>query len=498
MKNKSIAIIVLFLASMIFFGCKNNQNSSEKSIADIKKKLDSLLVSKKAEDTIAVKKELQKLLESDDEHEVLLTSDYYYKLGDTVQMNSVDKIALKRFPKGLQARLLDYQQAYDIISIAEQEKKYDEFLKKFPVEKFNLNDRNIYNLFLYNMAIKHIDKKQLKEAEQKMNRFVEEPFVALTYYNFANVLYNSKFVEEAISYLNQSAKAAKEVLKEGKLDADNKQIISNILNDALRFHAVILYKQKKFAESISYFEAYENQITFFDIDAASMYANSLIATGNKVAAYTLLEKIVKTNHASKEELALFKSLFLKVKGNETDFKEYQIQLEKELQLVLKEEVAKSIIKEKAPEFTLIDMNGKKITSASLRGKILVVDFWATWCHPCISSFKAAKQVKDQYKDNPNVQFLFVNVFEQGSAAEIKKRVVEFSKTSAYDFDFYLTSTDEKNPALNVARLFDITNIPVKVLIDKDGYVRYKIIGYDGNDKVEKDKLIFMLDTVLKQ
>ncbi|MEO8254199.1 MAG: TlpA disulfide reductase family protein, partial [Flavobacterium sp.] len=161
-------------------------------------------------------------------------------------------------------------------------------------------------------------------------------------------------------------------------------------------------------------------------------------------------------------------------------------------------VAKSIIKEKAPDFALIDMNGKKITSASLRGKLIVLDFWATWCHPCISSFKAANEVKKSYKDNPNVQFLFANVFEQGSPAEIKKRVIDFSRTFAYDFDFYLTATDEKTPELNVARLFDITNIPVKVLIDKEGYIRYKIIGYDGNDQIEKDKLTYMIDAVLKQ
>lgn len=498
MKSKSIAITVLFLVSIVSFCCKNNQDSSEKKIAAIKIKLDSLLISKKSEDTIAVKNELKKLLESDDEHEVLLTNNYYYKLGDTVQMNAVDQIALKRFPKGIQARLLAYQKAYDIKSIAEQEKKYEAFLEQYPVEEFAWNDRDIYNLFLFNIAVKHIEKKQLKEAEKVMNRGVKEPFIALTYYNFATVLYNAKYLDKAISYLKQCANSAKVVLKEGKLYGENKEIIRNILNDAIRFHAVILYEQKKFAESLPYFEDYQKQTTFFDIETASMHANSLLSLGNKDAAYTLLEKIVKTNHASKEELALFKSLFLEVKGNESDFKQYQIQLEKELQLVLKEEVAKSIIKEKAPEFTLTDMNGKKITSASLRGKVLVVDFWATWCHPCISSFKAAKQVKEAYKNNPNVQFLFANVFEQGSAAEIKKKVIEFSRTSGYDFDFYLTSTNEKAPELNVARLFDITNIPVKLIIDKEGYIRYKIVGYDGNDIVEKDKLTYMLEAVLKQ
>lgn len=498
MKSKSIAITVILVFSMLFFSCKNNQNSSGKSITNIKIELDSLLATKKAADTIAVKKELQKLIESDDEHEVLMTTDYYFKLGDTLQMNEVDKIAVKRFPKGIQARLLVYQKGFDIESIAEQEKNYDAFLKQFPIAEFDLNDRNIYNLYLYNMAIKHIDKNQFKEAEEKMNRCIEEPFVALTYYNFSGALYNSKHINSAITYIDKSVNAAKKVLKEGKLDGQNKQVISNILNDALSFHAVMLYDQKKYSQAIPYFDEYEKRITFFDIESASKHANALLAIGNKAGAYTILEKIVKTNHASKAEFDLFKSLFLDIKGNQAEFKTYQIELEKELQLVLKDEVAKSIIKEKAPDFALIDMNGKKLTSASLRGKVVVLDFWATWCHPCIASFKAANEVKKSYKNNPNVKFLFANVFEQGSAADIKKRVIDFSSTSAYDFDFYLTATDEKTPELNVTRLFEITNIPVKVLIDKEGYIRYKIIGYDGNDKVEKDKLTFMLETILKQ
>ncbi|MEO8253247.1 MAG: hypothetical protein ABI554_02585, partial [Flavobacterium sp.] len=353
MKSKSIAITALLVFSMLFFCCKNNQNSSGKSITNIKIKLDSLLDTKKAADTIAVKKELQKLIESDDEHEVLMTTDYYFKLGDTLNMNAVDKIAAKRFPKGIQARLLVYQKGFDIESISEQEKNYDAFLKQFPIAEFDLNDRNIYNLYLYNMAIKHIDKNQLKEAEEKINRCIEEPFVALTYYNFSGALYNSKHINSAITYIEKSINAAKKVLKEGKLDGQNKQVIINILNDGLNFHAIMLYDQKKYAEAIPYFEEYQKRITFFDIEAASKHANALLAIGNKVAAYTILEKTVKTNHASKAEFDLFKSLFLEVKGNQADFKAYQIELEKELQLVLKDEVAKSIIKEKAPDFTLI-------------------------------------------------------------------------------------------------------------------------------------------------
>jgi cytochrome oxidase Cu insertion factor (SCO1/SenC/PrrC family) len=72
------------------------------------------------------------------------------------------------------------------------------------------------------------------------------------------------------------------------------------------------------------------------------------------------------------------------------------------------EMVKTIINDPASKFTLMDLNGNKVSLDSLKGKTVVVDFWATWCGPCKASFPAMQKLVDRHKDDKNVAFLFVD------------------------------------------------------------------------------------------
>src|SRR5690606_1095730 len=66
----------------------------------------------------------------------------------------------------------------------------------------------------------------------------------------------------------------------------------------------------------------------------------------------------------------------------------------------------------APAFELLNMSGEKVSLASLKGKVVVLDFWATWCQPCIRSFPGMKAAQAMYEDDDQVQFLFINTWER--------------------------------------------------------------------------------------
>lgn len=130
----------------------------------------------------------------------------------------------------------------------------------------------------------------------------------------------------------------------------------------------------------------------------------------------------------------------------------------------------------APDFSLVDLDGKSVKLSELRGKVVVLDFWATWCGPCIMSFPGMKLSMDKFKDNPNVKFLFVNTYERVSADQWKSTVSSFVKQRGFTtFPVILDVGGE------VAGSYGVNGIPAKFCIDKEGKIKFKSTGYLGSN-----------------
>ena len=125
----------------------------------------------------------------------------------------------------------------------------------------------------------------------------------------------------------------------------------------------------------------------------------------------------------------------------------------------------------APEFSLYDTDGKLVTLSSLKGKVIVLDFWATWCRPCLASFPAIQHVSDKYKAEKDVVFLFINTMERNK--DIQSWILNFQKEQAYTFR---TLLDKEN---KVSSAYKATGLPAKVIIGKNGMIRFTSEGYSG-------------------
>ena len=121
----------------------------------------------------------------------------------------------------------------------------------------------------------------------------------------------------------------------------------------------------------------------------------------------------------------------------------------------------------APTFTLTDINGQSYDLATLRGKVVVVNFWFIKCAPCQQEMPALKQLTVEYRANPDVVFISL-------AREDADRLRRYVANKG-DFGFAVLPLPQP-----LAKEFGITGYPTTAVIDKSGRYAYDNEGYTGN------------------
>jgi peroxiredoxin len=134
----------------------------------------------------------------------------------------------------------------------------------------------------------------------------------------------------------------------------------------------------------------------------------------------------------------------------------------------------------APDFSMKDVNGKDFTLSSLKGKVVILSFWATWCHPCKDEMPKFNKL---YKEMRSRGLEIVAVSSDYSLGSLK----DFLDKNSLDFSILY---DEKR---TVTRQYKIPYLPVTFLIDKSGVIVEKITGEfewpSGEMKKKLEKLL---------
>ena len=117
----------------------------------------------------------------------------------------------------------------------------------------------------------------------------------------------------------------------------------------------------------------------------------------------------------------------------------------------------------APDFELQNLDGQSISLSDLKGKPVLINFWATWCRPCIFEMPYIQEIYDEWSGK-GLMVLAINRGESSSKVE------QFLQSNNLSLPVLL---DTK---LDVFRRYNIRGIPTTFFIDKDGIIQEKIIG----------------------
>lgn len=134
----------------------------------------------------------------------------------------------------------------------------------------------------------------------------------------------------------------------------------------------------------------------------------------------------------------------------------------------------------APDFTLKSLSGENLRLQELRGQVVLVNFWATWCGPCRQEMPVLDQIHKRYE---SMGFAVLGVNVDTDEAKVRK----IAERIGVSFPLLLDTDQE------VSKRFDVSAMPFTVLLDRDGAVRYIHEGYKpGDEGVYVDRLKSLL------
>ena len=355
----------------------------------------------------------------------------------------------------------------------------DQIISNYKLEQ--LKDSETIDLLNGTVAIAFLKKKQYKEFE-KYIELIKNKFNQTSMLNMAalellktnsDITYAHKIAKETLDRYH-SFKDDPHAKPEGFAQEDWERFMNFAKYPYYDTYAQTWFALKNYKEAMNYQKlAFEGPPEEGMPSSVERYAKLLELNGDPEGAKQFLIKVATLGKLSQGMITQLESFYRAEKDSTENFETYLDNLLKESKKQMIEDLKSKMLKEVAPGFTLKDLNGNQVSLADYKGKIVVLDLWATWCAPCIASFPAMQK---QVKNYPDVEFLFIAVDEKGS--NVTERVKKFIDKNNYPFHVLIDEPVEKDPKkFKITSAYQPNGIPAKYFIDKQGILRFKTKGF---------------------
>lgn len=386
------------------------------------------------------------------------------------------------------ARNIDAAKIYKETDPGKKEKTYLSWLKKYPPAYFK-NSPALYEYIKIELSASFIRAGKVQKGLNYANQLKPGHWRGEGRAETAAALFESGYLNEAASFYKKAIDDTRFYLVREK-DSTVKAADSLHLTSYSFSLAQILFKQNHPAEARIY-GAYSYQHNIEDLQEITLlYADILLANRQYATAFNVLEKEMKTGRPINEVRTRLREAFNMTRDT-TGWRQYISGLNELIHHKRKDALRKEMINIPAPAFTLYDLDGNIVSLSDYKGKIVVIDFWATWCIPCRQSFPFMQKAVNKFGDSNAVHFLFIHTWEKENHAV--KAARDFIKKYNYRFHVLMDLKDPVTEVNNTVFDYQVGALPAKFLVDKKGMIRFKIEPMLGNEEYALDELGIMIE-----
>ncbi len=418
--------------------------------------------------------------------------------------DSIEADILSRFPDGIAARDKEIWRLFRVEDPEEKIIQLAAFLKRFPTGRFvdvqtSVSDMWYAKIFQsvvytpitarddYSLLYEYIDDQPYESLATFFWHIVQIPYrnglvTADKLRPYADLIINEMLSRP--QRLDHRVYSPREWLD--RIHANN--------SSAFMVYSQILGQTGDRARAIEFADRIAPYFGYGNADFNDYYATILEQSGRGGDVVAFIEKAVNRNAATPRMLDILRAGY---KGG--DFEAYLTELKSDKLAAQRARLDGEITDLPIELFDLETLDGGKVDMAALKGKVLVLDFWATWCAPCKAAMPGMDLALQKYAGEEDVVFLFISTMESTGRGDYRQEIKDFLAEKGFGhFTVLLDSeTGGGRPKDLVystySKEFRFSGIPQKMIVDGNGRLRWRSTGYHGSPSELADEISYLVE-----